>query len=198
MADSALQQTIDKVLGRAESEIASKIEAAVATAKSSLDEEASSLELEYDRIVAGGTKEAEKVERQIVGGADLEARNKQLAVVEESIGRVFEEAISRIRSAERDGSYSELVGALLDEAAGVLGTSEIIVYTNARDRPLLEPLLSKYPGATLSADELDCMGGLRAESRDGSMSFDNTLDARLERLKPLIRKEIAASFGLGD
>ena len=197
MADSALQQTIDKVLGRAESEIASKIEAAVATAKSSLDEEASSLELEYDRIVAGGTKEAEKVERQIVGGADLEARNKQLAVVEESIGRVFEEAISRIRSAERDGSYSELVGALLDEAAGVLGTSEIIVYTTARDRPLLEPLLSKHPGATLSADELDCMGGLRAESRDGSMSFDNTLDARLERLKPLIRKEIAASFGLG-
>lgn len=197
MADPALQQTIDKVLGRAESEIAAKIEAAVAAAKSSLDDEASSLEIEYDRIVAGGTKEAEKVERQIVGGADLEARNKQLAVVEESIGRVFEEAVSRIRSAERDGSYSALVGALLDEAAGVLGTSEITVYTNARDRPLLEPLLSKYPGAALSAEDLDCMGGLRAESRDGSMSFDNTLDARLERLKPLIRKEIAASFGLG-
>ena len=198
MADSALQQTIDKILGRTESEISAKIEAASAAAKSSLDEEASALELEYDRILAGGAKEAEKVERQIVGGADLEARNKRLLAVEESIGRVFDEAVSRIRSAERDSSYSELVGSLLDETAGVLGTSEITVYTNARDRALVESMLPKYPGASLSAEQIDCMGGLRAVSRDGAMSFDNTLDARLERLKPLIRKEIAASFGLGD
>lgn len=198
MADSALQQTIDKILGRTESEISGKIEAAAAAAKSSLDEEASALELEYDRILAGGAKEAEKVERQIVGGADLEARNKRLLAVEESIGRVFDEAVSRIRSAERDSSYSELVGSLLDETAGVLGTSEITVYTNARDRALVESMLPKYPGASLSAEQIDCMGGLRAVSRDGAMSFDNTLDARLERLKPLIRKEIAASFGLGD
>lgn len=196
MADSQLQQTIDKILGRTESEIAAKIDEAASAAKSSLDEEAASLELEYDRIMAGGAKEAEKVERQIVGGADLEARNRQLAAVEESIGRVFDEAVSRIRSAERDDSYAKLVGALLDEAARILGT-DITVHANGRDRPLLEPMLSKYPGATLSADPLDCMGGLRAVSRDGTMSFDNTLDARLERLKPLIRKEIAASFGLG-
>ena len=197
MADPQLQQTIDKILGRTESEIAAKLEAAASAAKSSLDDEAASLELEYDRIMAGGAKEAEKVERQIVGGADLEARNRQLAAVEESIGRVFDEAVSRIRSAERDDSYAKLVGALLDEAAGVLGTSDITVHANGRDRPLLEPMLSKYPGATLAPDPLDCMGGLRAVSRDGTMSFDNTLDARLERLKPLIRKEIAASFGLG-
>ena len=196
MADPALQQTIDKILGRTESEITEKLESAALAAKSSLDDEASSLELEYERIVAGGAKEAEKVERQIVGGADLEARNRQLAAVEESIGRVFDEAVSRIRSAERGGQYSDLVGALLDEAAGVLGT-DITVYANARDRALLEPMLSRHPGATLSPQEIDCMGGLRAESRDGAMSFDNTLDARLERLKPLIRKEIAASFGLG-
>jgi len=30
------------------------------------------------------------------------------------------------------------------------------------------------------------------------MTFDNTIDARLERLKPLIRKEIATKFGLGN
>lgn len=198
MADSALQQTIDKILGRTESEISEKIEAAASAAKSALDEEASALEAEYDRIAAGGAKEAEKVERQILGGADLEARNKKLMAVEESIARVFDEAVSRVRSAERDSSYSGLVGSLLDEAAAVLGTSEITVYTNGRDRALVEPMLSKYPGASLSAEQIDCMGGLRAVSRDGAMSFDNTLDARLERLKPLIRKEIAASFGLGD
>lgn len=198
MADSALQQTIDKVLGRTESEISEKIEAAASAARSSLDEEASALEAEYDRIVAAGAKEAEKAEKQIVGGADLEARNKRLVAVEESIGRVFDEAVLRIRSAERDDAYAGLLGSLFDEAAGVLGTSEITVYANGRDRALVERMLPKHPGSQLSAEQIDCMGGLRAVSRDGTMSFDNTLDARLERLKPLIRKEIAASFGLGD
>ena len=30
------------------------------------------------------------------------------------------------------------------------------------------------------------------------MTFDNTLDAKIERLKPLIRKEIAAKFGVNN
>ena len=30
------------------------------------------------------------------------------------------------------------------------------------------------------------------------MTFDNTLDARIDRLKPLIRKEIASKFGVGE
>jgi V/A-type H+-transporting ATPase subunit E len=36
------------------------------------------------------------------------------------------------------------------------------------------------------------------KSKDGTTSFDNTLDARIERLKPLIRKEIASQFGVGN
>ena len=31
-----------------------------------------------------------------------------------------------------------------------------------------------------------------------AMTFDNTIDARIERLKPLIRKEIASKFGVGE
>ena len=30
------------------------------------------------------------------------------------------------------------------------------------------------------------------------MTFDNTIDARFERMKPLIRKNIAAKFNLGN
>jgi V/A-type H+-transporting ATPase subunit E len=42
------------------------------------------------------------------------------------------------------------------------------------------------------------MGGVKVTSKDGSMSFDNTIDARIELLKPLIRKDIAAQFNLGN
>ena len=39
------------------------------------------LEDEYDKIVADGRKEADKLEKQIVGSSDIEARNKQLLAV---------------------------------------------------------------------------------------------------------------------
>ena len=42
------------------------------------------------------------------------------------------------------------------------------------------------------------MGGVKVTSKDGSMTFENTIDARFERMKPLIRKNIAAKFNLGN
>jgi V/A-type H+/Na+-transporting ATPase subunit E len=42
----------------------------------------------------------------------------------------------------------------------------------------------------LSEKSIDVIGGIRMRSSDGSMTYDNTLDSRIERLKPLIRKNI--------
>jgi V/A-type H+-transporting ATPase subunit E len=35
------------------------------------------------------------------------------------------------------------------------------------------------------------MGGFRIKSTDGTVTLDNTINSRIERLKPLIRKNIA-------
>ena len=43
-----------------------------------LDDAVPKLEQEYDKIIADGKKEADKIEKQIIGGSDIEARNKQL------------------------------------------------------------------------------------------------------------------------
>ncbi|MGI0047906.1 MAG: V-type ATP synthase subunit E family protein, partial [Nitrososphaera sp.] len=43
----------------------------------------------------------------------------------------------------------------------------------------------------LSNDHIDVLGGIRVKSADGTMTYDNTIDSRIERLKPLIRKNIA-------
>ena len=46
--------------------------------------------------------------------------------------------------------------------------------------------------------ELDRMilDGIIAKSSDGTMTFDNTIDARFNRMKPFIRKYVASKFGL--
>jgi V/A-type H+-transporting ATPase subunit E len=115
--------------------------------------------------------------------------------VEESIEKVFEKAIAKLQSADRGSDYSKLISTLLQESIDAIGTSEIIVQTNSKDKSVVQSSLSKFPGATLSSDLIDCLGGIRVQSKDGTMKFDNTIDARLDRLKPLIRKDIASKFG---
>ena len=157
----------------------------------------SALEQEYDRIVDEGRKEAEKIHKQIVGSADLESRNKQLLLVEKAIDDVFEKALENI-SKERNSDYSNLIKSLIDEATKTLGTTEVVVYTNSQDKDLIQPLLQRFSGSELSSETIDCLGGVQVKSKDGSMTFDNTIDARIQRMKPLIRKEIATKFGIGN
>ena len=43
---------------------------------------------------------------------------------------------------------------------------------------------------TVSDEAIDIIGGIKAASVDGTMTLDNTLDSKIETLKPLIRKDI--------
>ncbi|MDP6898045.1 MAG: V-type ATP synthase subunit E family protein, partial [Candidatus Nitrosopelagicus sp.] len=112
--------------------------------------------------------------------------------------KVLEKAKEKIANMERNSEYSSLITKLLTEATSALNTSDVIVYTNSKDKDVVQSAVSNISGAELSNDPIDCMGGVKVTSKDGSMSFDNTIDARIELLKPLIRKDIAAQFNLGN
>ena len=197
-SDSALERTIDKILSQTESNIQSNLNSALSESQQKLDNSVKVLEQEYDQIIADGRKEADKIEKQIIGSADLEARNKQLTTVEESIDRVFSTALEQISKADRSGDYSNLIKSLLDESTRILGTTQITIFTNSKDQGIVQSLMSQYPGAELSSETIDCLGGVKIKSKDGSMTFDNTIDAKIKRLKPLIRKDIATQFGVGN
>ncbi len=198
LANLALEQTIEKILHQTEKEIESGIDSALSDSHQTLDSAIPKLEQEYDKIIADGKKEADKIEKQLIGGADIEARNKQLLALEESIDKVFVKALDQIANTDRSGDYANLIKSLLDESTRILGTSEVIVSTNSKDRDVVQSALSGYSGSELSPDTIECIGGVIIKSKDGAMTFDNTLDARIERLKPLIRKDIAAKFGVNN
>ena len=158
-SNSALETTIDKILNNTEKDILSNIKTALDESQQKLEDSIPKLESEYDKIISDGKKEADKIEKQIIGSSDIGARNKQLMVLEEAVDKVF---------------------------------------TNAKDKDVVQSALSQFPGAELSSDTIDCLGGIIVKSKDGAMTFDNTIDARIERLKPLIRKDIASKFGVGN
>ena len=198
LTDLSLEKTVDQVLEKNRSQILESLKSSFSESQEKVSESLSELEKEYDKIISEGHKEAEKIEKQIVGSSDLEVRNKALLLVEEHTSKVFEKARDEIQNTKRDSNYSNLISSLITEATEALGTSEITVYTNSKDKDIVQSAISKISGAELSSEAIDCMGGIKITSKDGSMAFDNTIDARFERLKPLIRKNIAAKFNLGN
>ena len=198
LKDLSLEKTVDQVLEKNRSQILESLKSSFSESQEKVSESLSELEKEYDKIISEGNKEAEKIEKQIVGSSDLEVRNKALLLVEEHTSKVFEKTKDEIQNTKRDSNYSNLISSLITEATEALGTSEITVYTNSKDKEIVQSAISKISGAELSSETIDCMGGIKITSKDGSMTFDNTIDARFERLKPLIRKNIAAKFNLGN
>jgi len=197
-SNSALESTIDKILKNTEKDILTNIKSGLDESQQKLDDAIPRLEGEYDKIISDGKKEADKIEKRITGSSDIEARNKQLLALEEAVDRVFTSALEQIANADRSGDYANLIKSLLDESTRILGTSEVIVSTNSKDRDVVQSTISQFSGAELSSETIECLGGIKAKSKDGTMTFDNTIDARIERLKPLIRKEIAAKFGVNN
>lgn len=197
-SNSALEHTIDKILTQTEKSILSNIQSALSESQKTLDNAIPKLEQEYEKVISDGKKEADKIEKQIIGSSDLEARNKQLLALEEAINKVFTKAIDQISNMARSGDYSNLIKTLLDESTEILGTTKVIIYTNSKDKNVVQDVLSKYSGAEISPETINCLGGITVKSKVGAMKFDNTLDARIQRMKPLIRKEIATKFGVGN
>ena len=195
-SDSKLESTIDKILNQTEIENLSSLKKSFEESLEILTKSQSSLEEDYDRIIDEGKKEAEKIEKQIIGSSDLESRNKQILLVEDSIKKVLEKAIEKISSSTRNDNYPKLMESLLEESINALGTSDVIISTNSKDKEIVQGLLSKFSGAELSSDSIDCLGGVEVKSKDGSMTFNNTIDSRIDRIKPLIRKDIATKFGI--
>jgi len=198
VADSKLEESIDKILSQSQTEFLSSLQQSRDEALDTLSKSQPSLEQEYDRIIDEGKKEAEKIEKQIIGSSDLESRNKQLTLIQEHIEKAFETASKKIESTDRNDDYSKLITKLIEEAIQALGTSDVVIHTNSKDKEITQSVLSKFSGAELSSETIDCLGGVEVKSKDGTMTFENTIDARTDRMKPLIRKDVASTFGIGN
>ena len=155
-SDPKLEKTVDKILNQTEIETLSSLKKSQEESLETLSKSKRSLEEEYDRILDEGKKEADKIDKQIIGSSDLESRNKQILLVEESVQKVFDKAIEKISSTNRDDNYAKLIESLLTNATNALGTTDVTVYTNSKDKEIVQSILSKFSGAVLSNDSIDC------------------------------------------
>jgi len=193
----ALDRTVDKVLAQKQEEFMTQIDSAYQEAASNLESSKGSLRSEYEKIIQGSKKQAENLKRQILGSRRLESRNQELLLIEMAVNDYFEKARERFRELPRDKEYKSMINEMIDNCISAIGTEEIIIESNEMDSKMISEIISKKSKKvklSLSEKPINVIGGLRAMSADGSLTYDSTLELRMERLKPLIRKEIVQTL----
>jgi V/A-type H+/Na+-transporting ATPase subunit E len=194
---SALERTVDKVLSQKEADLITQIDSAYQEALTNIESSRSKLEAEYLRIVEGAKKQAENLKRQIVGSSRLAARNKQLLLIDTAVNNAFEKAKLELASSNKEESYRVLITKMLEDSVSAIGSDEVIIECNKNDLDLVKKAITDLSNdnntkfkVKLSDQPINAIGGIRVRSADGSITYDNTLDSRIERFKPLIRKDI--------
>lgn len=196
-SSSSLERTINKVISQAEADFITQIDSSFQESLKNLAASRTKLEAEYNRILEGARKQGDNLKRQIVGSSRLSARNRQLVLIERAVNDTFEKAKTILASSNKENSYRLLMRKILKDSVMMIDSDQVIVECNKNDIELVEKAISDSFNDNnkikikMSDHPLNAIGGIRLTSADGSMTFDNTLDSRIERLKPLIRKNIA-------
>lgn len=196
-SSSSLERTINKVISQAEADFITQIDSSFQESLKNLAASRTKLEAEYNRILEGARKQGDNLKRQIVGSSRLSARNRQLVLIENAVNDTFEKAKTILASSNKENSYRLLMRKILKDSVMMIDSDQVIVECNKNDIDLVKEAISdsfndnNKMKIKISDHPLNAIGGIRLTSADGSMTFDNTLDSRIERLKPLIRKNIA-------
>ncbi len=189
----AAADTLEKVSGEFQREVLSDLEAGRAETLSRIESVRKETEEAVAKILETAAKQAESVRRQIIGGAELEARNAQLRALERAVNEAFDSATREI-SDSKGTSYEKAMERLIQEGVAIIGP-RAKVQCSSKDRRIVASAVKKLEGkekVSIDDEPIETIGGVVLTTPDGSVRFDNTFEARLERTKPALRKEVAA------
>lgn len=136
---------------------------------------------------------------RVVQQARLETLCAVGQVREALIDAALAEARRRLAAQRDDPGYPNLLRRLVQEALDALAQSlgpveQAQLEADPRDRELLGQIMQEL-GLNLAVSyNADCWGGVIARSGDGRIVVYNTLQSRLERATPVLRRQLAAHF----
>ncbi len=125
-------------------------------------------------------KEAERLRRQEISGINLEMKKEELLRKREVVEKVYQLLVEKVENLD-DSEREELLRRILDkyEDEGYL------VYSNKRDEEIVKKISKlEYAG------NIDCIGGVILESKDGEYRINLTFDNLLREVYESKMKEV--------
>jgi V/A-type H+/Na+-transporting ATPase subunit E len=197
---SGIDYTVKKVSDEALNEMVQSVAESKSAALEVVTRKMVEAQAEAVRISEQQRRQAEALKRQIIGSAEMTSRNRTLEIIEENLNSAFSQSLKKLESSTSGADYVRIVKSLVLEGIEEVGGNDFVVSANARDQQVLQQVIEsvstdKGVKISRSASRLsNSVGGVVVSSADGFVTFDNSYEARLERLKPELRKQIAQLF----
>jgi vacuolar-type H+-ATPase subunit E/Vma4 len=184
------------------------LQAITAAGEAQVSQTEAHIQAQVEEILANARQEAARVKAKafdnavnpaarersrILHLAKLEVLHATGGLRETLVDTALQVAGSRLSGMRAQAAYREVLLCLTREALAEIkfssGESQAAcLEIDPRDRPLMAAILAEL-GLDLQIKEcLDCWGGLVASSADGRVVVINTLEARLKRATPYLRR----------
>lgn len=135
--------------------------------------------------------------RRIIGKAVMDGRKLLILAKNDLINEVFSRAVEKLKRFRESEEYERFLIKCFKEAVEAMNPSngdEFIVYVNKGDLDFLEKKAGEIFKHSLKFKfkEGNFMGGVVVADSDGKRIFYNTIESRLESLRPILREKIAS------
>jgi len=194
---SGLSAITSEVLEDVQKEAEAIILAAENEAKKTLRAGKEQADQNYQTIINQAKTQAENERRKITSVTEVEMRNRLLQTKEELVNTALEKALIKLEGFVTTEKYHEYLLKLIEEVAERIDQKNLVVQVNSKDkawltRDILNPLSKKlHRELKLSEQTEDYVGGCKILTVDGKITYDSTIDNRLQELKPALRVEVA-------
>ena len=154
---------------------------------------------EKTKILENGKKQSDMRYQQIISEAKMNARRAKLGAKEEVIEAAFNQATGELKAKASSGDeeYKDSLSKMIKEAADEIGRDDLIIHLNEADTNTLKQDLSSDNSFELDGikftlgEPIKAIGGAVLKTSDGDIEVNNTIEARLERFKSILRSEVA-------
>jgi len=158
-------------------------------------------EAEKTKILENGKKQSDMRYQQIISEAKMNARRAELGAKEEVIEAAFNQAVGELKTKASSGDeeYINSLSKMIKEAADELGGNDLILQLNEADTKKIKDDLSSQGSDSFElgginftlGEPIDAIGGAVLKTANGDVEVNNTIEARLERFKSILRSEVA-------
>jgi V/A-type H+-transporting ATPase subunit E len=151
----------------------------------------------YLSIVNESQVEAEAERKRINSLTEVEIRNILLQTKEKIVDKAFQKAKEKLEDFAETDEYYTFLTKQIKKASSKLSSKNFFIQVNYKDKKWLASSnlesLSKKLGIILELfDQTETfIGGCKIQTKDGSITYDGTIDNRLAELKISLRGEIA-------
>jgi V/A-type H+-transporting ATPase subunit E len=193
--DESIEALARAVVSEARAEAETKVAEAKAKADAILQRAKEQADAERAEILKRASQEAARIRSQTVATTQLKARTLQLESREKLLDNVFKTAQQKLPSIQQWAEYPQIARELLREALVRLGAPAARIQVDDQTRKHLTDQvlteLSKEVNVQLEFGSPLKQGmGVIVETLDRHRQYDNTLEARLNRMQNTLRSRV--------